>query len=394
MSQWLKAISRFTDEQKDVYEKIVEGINGKGKYSAIIKGPAGTGKTLILAQVALQLRGKRGVMFVYTNSLRNFLVSALRNTGAPFTEMQTEMQTFYKWLFGVYRKNFGRYYPEGEFKVKTDEMIDKLMPVVKADIFDFLLIDEGQDFSPKVIQFLIKVSKNIVFVGDANQSIFEIHEDDLSDLTNIVNPNEVHNLILSIRISPSILRFMRKYVFKIYPKLKTVKRDGSKDSKPLVYHSCDLNDFLTYFIPNVGVNYLKADKNLVVVCRHNDDVISVYKKIKSITEQDYVKRITTEPDQDIEFSENLIYCVTMHSCKGLEFDNLLFLNVNNEPTNGLKLHNNLAYTAYTRSREDLIIYSPDKKIPLFSYLDFDFATEITSLPSEDENDDTDMGELI
>ena len=53
------------------------------------------------------------------------------------------------------------------------------MSLSVSDVFDYFLVDEGQDFSPKVIGFLNKVAKNLVFVGDANQSFYQEHEDDL-----------------------------------------------------------------------------------------------------------------------------------------------------------------------------------------------------------------------
>ncbi|MBC8485924.1 MAG: UvrD-helicase domain-containing protein [Bacteroidetes bacterium] len=394
MPTWLQPVQRFTDEQKQIYDKILNRIRSNDKYSCIIKGPAGTGKTLILAQLALQVTGKRGMFLLYTNAFRNFIINALHDTGNQFTEMQTSVETFYKWLFSVYRTNIRLPYPDGEFEEKTDKMISKLLPVVKQNTFDLALIDEGQDFRPNVIQLIKKISRQVIFVGDVNQSIYEKHQDDLGDLLDIINPEEVHNLILSIRISPSILRFMRNYVFKIYPKLQTVKRNEERDSKPLIYHSINLNKFLNYFISNVAVDYLRSNKNLVVTCRHKTEVDSVYDKIKNIENGIKVYKITTERDQDIDFSENAIYCITMHSCKGLEFDNLLFLNINNDPTDCQKQYENLAYTVYTRAREDLIIYSPDNNTPLREYLDFGYAIVITELPTDDNKIDIETEYLI
>jgi len=394
MSDWLQPINRFTEEQRNIYNQLLDSIYNRNKFSAIIKGPAGTGKTLILAQLALQVRGKRGIFFIYTNALRNFLISSMKRSDANYTEMQTGVETFYKWLFTAYRSNVGGAFPEGEFSEKTDIMITALLPVVNPNTFDFFLIDEGQDFSPKVLNLLKKISSHLIFVGDANQSLYEQHGDNLDDLTTIIKADEVYEIIISIRISPKILKFLRRYVFEIYPELKTVKRDESKDSKPLLYRNIPLDKFLNYFIKNVALNYLHANKNLAIVCRHNEDVKNVFSIVESLLNGSNIYLVTTDRNQDISFSENAVYCLTMHSCKGLEFDNLLYLNIKNEPTGGIKLHNNLAYTAYTRAREDLIIYSLDSNIPLLDYLDLDYATVIENLPTEDDADDADFEDLI
>lgn len=394
---WLQPIDKFSPDQIEAYNSIIAGINSNNNYTAIIKGPAGTGKTLILAQIALNMHGKRGIFFIYTNALRNFINHALHQTGSQWEDKECSIETFHKWLYHSYRQHKGTPPMHIEdFNERTDHMINDLMDIVGENVFDYFLLDEGQDFSPLVIQFLMKVSKNLIFVGDANQSLYQEHEDDLSDLTSLINPNEQFEVTLSVRISPSILRFMARWVDNIYNNLQTVTRDDDRDSVPLFYHSIEFDIFLEYFIKNVAMNYLQSGKNLVISCVHNDDVDRTHATITTMlseNNQNKVKRITTRRGQDIDFSENAIYCVTMHSVKGLEFDNLLFLNINFTPMGGPRAKDNLAYTSFTRPTDDLIIYSQNQNIPLREYLDFDYATVINELP-DDSPADVDIEDLI
>jgi len=394
---WLQPIGKFSPDQTAAYDSVIAGINSDNNYTALIKGPAGTGKTLILAQIALKMRGKRGIFFIYTNALRNFINHALSQSGQEVTEIQAKVETFHTWLHRLYKQYIG-VVPQNmpDYNEKANQMIDELINIVEADVFDYFLVDEGQDFSPKVIGFLNKVAKNLVFVGDANQSFYQEHEDDLSDLISLINPNEQFSVTLSVRISPSILRFMSEWVHNIYNDLTTVTRDDDRDSKPLFYHSIAFDRFLAYFIKNVAMNYLQSGKNLVITCVHNDTVDSIYAQIKTMmpdNNQDKIKRVTTTRDQVIDFSENAIYCITMHSVKGLEFDNLLFLNIDFTPVGSKREQNNLAYTSYTRATDDLIIYSQNQNIPLRQYLDFDYATIINELP-DDSPADVDIEDLI
>jgi superfamily I DNA and RNA helicase len=391
MANWLQPVNRFSNEQKEIYDNIIERLNNDEEYVAIIKGPAGTGKTLILAQIAREITDQNSIFFIYTNALRNFLNNAIKKAETGESTMETSVETFYKWLFSVYKHNVGTRFPAGEFSEKTDEMIEKLLGNVNENIIDIILVDEGQDFNLNVIKLLKKVSKKIVFVGDANQSIYE-SSDDLSDLSKILNPKDQFQLSISIRISPSILKFMRKYVQMIYDDLKTAKREEERDSKPLIYQTMELNDFLNYFIPNVAVEYLRANKNLVITCRHNEDVAYVYEIIRGINNSIKIHKVKKDRDQEMDFTDNAIFCTTMHSCKGLEFDNLLHLNINNEAYDGVKIEENLAYTVYTRPKEDLIIYSPDETIPLQKYLDFSYATVIDEL--DDDGEEMEIEELI
>jgi len=379
--------NKLTDEQQNIFDKIKKKLDVNSNYSALITGPAGTGKTVLLTHLAIKVRSERGIFFIYTNALRNYLNNAIGKHGTDITEMSTQVETFYKWLFAVYRANVGGRFPQGDFNSKTEKMIEELQAVVKNDMIDFLLIDEGQDFSESVIKLFMKISKKIIFVGDENQSLYIKHREENGGLKELIYPNEEHELSLSIRISPSILKFLRKYVFKIYGSLKTVKRDEDKDSRPLIYKNIEKKEFIDYFISNVAEQYIKADKNLAITCRHNEDVDEIYNKIKQEHQSLKIFRVTGDRDQEIDFSDNAIFCITMYSCKGLEFDNLLFMNIFNEADDGLKLYNNLAYTAYTRAREDLIIYSPTNDIPLTEYLDMDYATLVETLDNEDIDDD-------
>ena len=391
MANWLQPVNRFTDEQKIIYDKIIEKLNNDNEYVAIIKGPAGTGKTLILAQLAREITDQNSIFFIYTNALRNFLNNAISKAETGESAMETSVETFYKWLFSVYKHNVGAPFPSGEFSEKTDKMIEKLLGNVNENIIDIILVDEGQDFNLNVIKLLKKVSKKIVFVGDANQSIYG-SSDDLSNLSKILNPNDQFQLSISIRISPSILKFMRKYVQRIYDSLKTAKREEERDSKPLIYKTMELNEFLNYFIPNVAVEYLRANKNLVITCRHNEDVAYVYRTIKGINNSIKIHKVKKDRNHEMDFTDNAIFCTTMHSCKGLEFDNLLHLHINNEVYDGVKKEENLAYTVYTRPKEDLIIYSPNETIPLQKYLDFSLATVIDEL--DDDGEEIEIEDLI
>jgi len=406
---WLVDYERLTAGQdgnfgqKDIVQSVKKKIlNGTTNDTIVIKGPAGTGKTLVLAHIALQVPQKTGIFFVYTKILVKFLRSAFENANRADAVEQLGVDSFYKWLFTIYKNTFHESPPPLEpFEKKADHMIGRLSQQIKEKIFDYALIDEGQDFQPNVISFIRSITKVVVFVGDGNQAIYVGHKDDLSDLTTLLGNHDSYYLKLSIRISPSLIALLYPYISRIkeYKQgLKYLKRDPEKsslkDSKPLWYRDIPYDDFLTYFAETLAMEYVRSGKNIAIVCYHNDDVANIADALRNKVDEKFVIHVTTELTQVVDFSENKIFLLTMHSSKGLEFDNLLYFHINSSPRNGeKKLYDNLAYTVYTRPKEDLIIYSPDNDIPLKSAMNLDYMTIIDALNTTDEDDDIEEIEI-
>jgi DNA helicase IV len=399
---WLVDFDRLRSEegsnQKEIVLRAKEIIeSGKDNQSIVIKGPAGTGKTLVLAHIALQVPDKNGFFFVYTHSLRKFLSSAFKDANQGLTS-GLSINNFHKYLFDLYKNTFHESPPPiTSFDEKTDLMMDKISSRIRNKIFDYVLIDEGQDFSPKTISFLRSISKVMVFVGDGNQAIYVKHDINLTNLTQLLGQPESHNLKLSMRISPSLIKLLYPYISRIEEYKKGLKFLNKKnengevrDSKPLWFRDVDYDSFIKYFAENLVMDYIRSGKNIVIACYHNEDVKKVSEKLRELLQPEFIVLVTKDREDEIDFSESKIYLITMHSSKGLEFDNLLYLHINSAPIDDKDgLYDNLAYTVYTRPKEDLIIYSPDKNIPLKSMMNLDHITIVETLDLDSADEDID-----
>ena len=382
--------------QKEIVNSIKDKIlDSSDNDTIVVKGPAGTGKTLVLAHIGLQVPNKTGILFVYTKILVKFLRSAFVNSNRTETLEQLGVDSFFQWLFRIYKNTFHEAAPDIEsFDEKTDYMIERLSGKIKSRMYDYVLIDEGQDFRPSVIAFIRKITRVLVFVGDENQAIYVSHKDDLADLTKLFGEHTSYFLKLSIRISPSLIALLYPYISQIekYKKgLRFLKRDPEKstleDSMPLWYRDITYSDFINYFSETLAMEYIRSGKNIGIVCYHKKDVVTVYEKLLEKVDEKFVVYVTKDLTQEIDFSANKIFLLTMHSSKGLEFDNLLYLHINSTPRNGdQKLYDNLAYTVYTRPKEDLVIYSHDKNIPLKNKMNLDYMTIIDSLEETNEDE--------
>lgn len=402
---WLAPYEGLTKLQKEIVAKAEARIaNTQGEYGLVVKGPAGTGKTLVLAHIALRSTENTGFFFVYTNILLKFLRSALEESNRTFSSGSAGVDTFHTWLFRLYKAEFpfDNYPAAADYTDKVNQMIERLSGSIKGKIFDYILIDEAQDFRPNVIAFLRSISKVMVFVGDGNQAIYVGHKDDLTDLTDLLGTHDTEYLKLSIRISPSLINLLYPYMRRLedYKSgIQYLKRDSEtsprKDSKPLWFRNVPLNDFISYLANTLAMSYINDGKNIALVCHHNEDVDDMYEKITREVDEEFVIRVTTVREQEVDFSKNKLYLLTMHSCKGLEFDNLVFLYVNSAPREGnrakeeKKLYENLAYTVYTRPKEDLLIYSPGKDLPLKDKMNLDYITILETLDTIEDEEDLD-----
>ena len=114
--------------QKEIVNSIKDKIlDSSDNDTIVVKGPAGTGKTLVLAHIGLQVPNKTGILFVYTKILVKFLRSAFVNSNRTETLEQLGVDSFFQWLFRIYKNTFHEAAPDIEsFDEKTDYMIERL----------------------------------------------------------------------------------------------------------------------------------------------------------------------------------------------------------------------------------------------------------------------------
>lgn len=400
MSNWLTPLNQFTPRQKEVYDTINNNLFNKTKYTALIEGPPGTGKTLVLLRLALQNPNLQGICFIYTKVLVKFLNDNLLSTGELVTKSNTKIFSFYQWLWTLHRREvpLSQYQlnnSELDFQLKVQRIIEDLKERVNK-VFDFILIDEGQDFSPDIISFIKRLSNKLIFTGDYNQSLYEKHEDSLNDLRNVLQYDDNFVLKDIVRVSPSRINLLKTFILQRYKhltvRIRGTERNPIKDSKPLWYHSMGEIQFLNYFFKNVVKNYLRDGKNLAVISYHKNDVKYLYETISNLVDySSLLKLINPNNLEDVNFTENKIYFITLLSSKGTEFDNVLYFIRGNTyyHTSDEMLIQNMAYTAYTRAIEDLVIYSPERDIPLIAKLNLNYIKEITNIEDMQEEDETD-----
>ncbi|MEI4235253.1 hypothetical protein [Roseovarius sp. D22-M7] len=172
----LKRVNALTrtrfDAEKTAY------IQNLGSGLLILRGRGGTGKTFALVQVALHLarQGKRSIILTYNHGLIADINRALRfiEEKDPTLELLPKLKTRYAFTQDIFRRTFGLMAEEAiktipDIGVREERRLSELMDYSKPieHEYDFVLIDEGQDWEDKQRDLMFRlVGPEHVVVAD------------------------------------------------------------------------------------------------------------------------------------------------------------------------------------------------------------------------------------
>ncbi len=321
--------------------------------NAWIKGFAGSGKSVLLAYVAKKITKDypqaRILLVVFTQSLIEMYKAAFREIG-----VDVKIETFYGFM-------------------------------KSCQGYDYILCDEVQDLTPRVIREMSSRSKHVIVAGDANQSIYECdpkwHED-------TVEPNAVGTLINGRSVELRIIHRLSKTILSAVRDLcsNLTLFDGKidatkKDTQVRLYEASSKDEEIWYVFDN-ALKVVNFGGNAAVLFPMYSDIVPFvngvlrYKgkpaweeKLNRWGKLDYGSMNSHLHRNGINmqyvgngygnFAEgnNCINIMTYYSVKGLDFDNVfipfasssLYISPNEE------IAKTLFMVAMTRSRNDLYI---------------------------------------
>jgi DNA helicase-2/ATP-dependent DNA helicase PcrA len=229
-----------------------------------------------------------------------------------------------KFLHNKYKENDPLEYYDA---VYLAYIILKVRNIKDFNIYNHLIIDEIQDYNGielSIINKLFDCKKTMV--GDINQKLY-------SDFTSQFNDCNKLELLNSYRCSKEIFDFINNLI----PSNKTISvmRNGNK---PLIYKEKDFNGELNKVLALIN----SSEGTIAVICKNSKESNKLYKSLKEKIE---VKRVNDKNKC------NVLVC-TIYECKGLEFDNVIVVDVdsNNYKYN---IEKNWLYIACSRAMHNL-----------------------------------------
>lgn len=192
-------MARFDEQQRKATFSLQEG-------PLRIRGLAGSGKTIVLCLKAANLlvrHPEKKILYTfYTKSLYDYIIQLITRfyrslTDGSIPDFENHMFVMHAWggenVPGVYSYaaqmnqvpfvNYSEAYqkdPRQPFDYVCKDFIEKTSYQAKS-LFDYILIDEGQDFEPSFYQLCNSIVKdhNLVWAYDELQNIFDIHIQDI-----------------------------------------------------------------------------------------------------------------------------------------------------------------------------------------------------------------------
>jgi superfamily I DNA/RNA helicase len=194
-----------------------------GEGHRIIRGVAGSGKTLILAFRAEYLARsatKPVIILCYANGIAGRLEDAMQNRGV---EDRVQVHTFHSWCYRMLRI-YGIPAPtEREYPDYEQRLAASVSEVVKAvdqghiptAQYDAVLIDEGHDFEPQWLALAAKMvnpnTKALMVVYDDIQAIYKGRGRPVWSQLGIEAKGRTTVLKVNYRNTAQILAFARRF---------------------------------------------------------------------------------------------------------------------------------------------------------------------------------------
>ena len=313
------------DSELDDYQ--VKVINKKTDNSYIVKGCAGSGKSILALWKAKQIQDEHKGTYIYivfTKALMQYMADGIKEVGI------SQRNVDYHWHW-VNRAG--------------------------CPSADYIIVDEAQDFSKEDIElFKSKARKALLLYGDSAQQLYTFIQDkktvsmeDIQYFTKF----PVEQLVFNHRLPKKIAR-VAQYINSENDELEercTV--EGTEKPKILEYPTVEKQyDAIIELIQN------KHMEDVGILFRQNDEVEEAYNYF-----QEHGLNVEAKfgKHMDLDFTSDNPKLMTYHSSKGLQFENVFLPDCTVEDDD----NRNPLYVAVTRTYQSLYILHSGNLSSLF-----------------------------
>lgn len=344
--KWLPGENDLVKEQTDFRNKVWTE-NG----NVYISGFPGSGKSVCLLYAVKTIRDKKpdaSILFVeFTHSLIKMIEAALNELGLNNVSVVT---------YDDFRRNY-------------------------MGPYDFIICDEVQDVSQRLVELMKKRAKRVIVGGDPNQSIYET----LPNNEPTIGPDELKGLLTPATTELTILHRLNKYIIKgincFMPGMRMLAEKSSmlKKHKPAyLWHCMDQSDEVKRIMEDAKTALNFGESVAVLLPTHNkiENFVNLYLQAASVPAFDFSQdRQYGKPNYGLLNQHLAKHCVKMqcitngfgslvtdsdkiilstyHSSKGLDFDKV-FMPFCNQGY-GTEDDPRLFMVAMSRSRKDLTL---------------------------------------
>jgi hypothetical protein len=366
MRRWLPTARDLDEQQTQV---IIDCVNHGDR---LVYGPAGSGKTAIALHCAnvLHKSGRSFRIIVYTNLLLKFIAAGASDLALP----SDCVTTFYRWVRELHVRYIGTppHDPNDMFSRWVDNLVAywRRYPAIVPK-YEFLLIDEAQDFKDNVATLLHMLSSNLMIFADSAQSLYVDTVDRAALLKRWAPVGATYDIPHNYRNPLSIARvaalFLDTRVNSPSRFLQCVKgRDY--DHKPEWHQVANEQGQIDKICELIRET--RGSVRIGILYRHRRDLEHDQ---RALAQRHIPVQIGLPQTDTINFNVCLPVLITAHSAKGMEFDQVILPWLDSDKWDGdaMNVHErNLFFVALTRANERLYMVATRGK-------ECAFLTEIT-----------------
>jgi len=363
-----------------------------GEGHRILKGVAGSGKTLVLAcrvKYLKQLHPDWNILVVcYNISLRQYLRKLIDVSGLKSSSSNgVDIFHYHGLVKALTKADLTR------SKTETDEEYDTRVGTiligriaegkVKKGLYDAILVDEGQDFATVWMQGLAQLlndnSDSMLFCYDPSQNVFGKQKPNWKTAGFKVQGKKPDELKKSYRNTVEILKYATTFGkielqskittadlidITLFPELAT---DRHGENPIMKFFNND--DSISKYILDEIDKYTKTKK-----CNYSDiGILYTDRHFPEYFESKFNERFDKEKlywvtrDQksklELNIADQSVKLLTIESCKGLEFQIVFLVGLDEMPKKDRdeEAQRSLAYVGMTRAQDILYILSKSKK---------------------------------
>jgi len=351
-NSWWVDSNELDDNQMDVIDLPADG-------NFLIGGPPGSGKTnllLLRASYLVNAQKPNLVVLMFTRSLREFVVRGCSN----YSVAADKIQTIAKWEQTLIREHGGVIpIDEMPFRERRLALAKELASIFDRKIalehhLDCILVDEVQDCIPEEIELFFRATKNVFFVGDHRQQIYQKN----GILASLEGRVARHDLTKHYRNGEKICTVVDAIGKNMgeLPLLPSCNYDETNARSGVNFEQCKDVDALINSLGSRLAVQLKTypDELLGVAAPKNDDVRYIRAALENLPHVGPFLLGDGELSNPHKQNQRIFLC-TMHDSKGLEFRCMHIAFAEHLKAMG-DTQKRLAFTSASRAKTALSVY--------------------------------------
>ena len=352
-----------------IQSHIIKQFGQKNRF-AVVGGP-GTGKTLLALegfnQVLRDEADKQVAFIVYNRALRAFLKRYLNYSGK-----EDVIFTWHSWLtrflmrtFDIDFEEMKKAYQPKPYTFDFDKIEHDLNEIDDIKKYYYIFVDEAQDIPDALLRILDKVSiKFFVFLDDNQKFTPELLEsnppfstiEQATTLHTLALEEDFYDLTQNFRNTKGIESVAKLFDFNYMINNITLRRNTvfKEGPKPRLIDVSNIDVLVEYVISEHDKYPQKSIALLMPKIANHKALLDTYRdaflKHPKINKKNFYVHSS---ENEASLNTHGIFLMTYQVAKGLEFDHVYLIELNNPQFKLDFYHKNAFYVSITRAEKEL-----------------------------------------